>query len=136
MKKNNSNDNKIYTDEYWDALCDLSYNFDGFDDLYGGFLGYEGAFGIDKKEYDDYIRIKRIEYKTRMSYDEFLQLDVLEQMKLCELLDLHTPSEKKQKRLNKKIDSISNPSKLDRKLEKDIKIYDFKEKVKKLVFKK
>ena len=136
MGKNNSWDDIYYTDEYWDTLCDLSYDFDGFDDLYGGLVGYEGAFGVDEKEYDDYLRVKRIEYKTGMSYDEFLQLDVLEQMKLYELLDLRTPSEKEQNRLNIKIDSMSRPSKLDIKLEKDIKNYDLKEKVKKLILKK
>ena len=88
---------------------------------------------MDEEERNDFIKIKRIENKTGMSYDEFLQLDVLEQMRLYKLFDLDTtPSEKSKNELDRRVEAIYRPDKLDRKMERDLKIYETKEKVKKL----
>ena len=105
----------------------------------------EKSLGISLEEFDnldfdeesEYLRIKRIEDKTKMSYNDFLKLDVLEQMKLYKELNLETSREKSKIEFDKKFDSIFHPDKFSRKIEReferDMKIYDFKEKIKKLV---
>ena len=129
-------DDIYYTDEEWDALVKISHNFDDYYDyLYGSdaFKDVIDSVFMDEEERNDFIRIKRIEYETGMSYDDFLQLDVLEQIRLYKLLDLDTtPSEKSKNELDRRVEAIYRPDKLDRKMERDFKIYETKEKVKKL----
>ena len=129
-------DDIYYTDEEWDALVEASHNFDDDYDYHHGSDAFDDAIAtafMDEEERNDFIRIKRIEYETGMSYDEFLQLDVLEQIRLCKLLDLDTtPSEKSKNELDRRVEAIYRPDKLDRKMERDLKIYETKEKVKKL----
>ena len=125
-------DDIYYTDEEWDALVEVSHNFDDEYDYHHGSDVFNDAIDaafMDEEERNDFIKIKRIEYKTGMSYDEFLQLDALEQMRLYKLLDLDTPSERSKNELDRRFESITRP---DRELDRDIKIYDTKEKIKKL----
>ena len=100
-------------------------------------ISLEELDNLDFDEESEYLRIKRIEDKTKMSYNDFLKLDVLEQMKFYKELNLETSREKSKRELDKKFDSIFHSDKfyrkIEREIERDIKIYDFKEKVKKLV---
>ena len=47
-------------------------------------------------EPEDLNRVKIIEEKTKMNYNDFLKLDVLEQMRLYNVLDLYTDKEKEE----------------------------------------
>ena len=100
-------------------------------------ISLEELDNLDFDEESEYLRIKRIEDKTKMSYNDFLKLDVLEQMKLYKELDLETHREKSRREFDEKVDSLGCPSglekKIDKKFERNMKFYKFKEKVKELV---
>lgn len=97
-------------------------------------ISYEEISDLEFEQEELLLKMNIIKKKTGMSYNEFLQLDVLEQMRLDKILNFDTPSEKHKKEFDKNFDDSLRKSKLeDKRLKREIIKYEIIKSAKKLI---